>query len=77
MKILSVYVRHFRSVESTELLRCGGLNVLIGKNNAGKSNLLSAIEHVLNHLKRGAVSAPWVVTGHRQSNLAFNLISLV
>ena len=61
MKILSVYVRHFRSVESTELLRCGGLNVLIGKNNAGKSNLLSAIEHVLNHLKRGAVSAPWAV----------------
>lgn len=61
MKIISVYVRHFRSVESAELLRCGGLNVLIGKNNAGKSNLLSAIEHVLSHLKRGAVSAPWAV----------------
>jgi putative ATP-dependent endonuclease of OLD family len=61
MRIMSVYVRHFRSIESAELLQCGGLNVLIGKNNAGKSNLLSAIEHVLKHLKRGAVSAPWAV----------------
>jgi putative ATP-dependent endonuclease of OLD family len=61
MRIMSFYVRHFRSIENAELQRCGGLNVLIGKNNAGKSNLLSAIEHVLNHLRRGAVAAPWAV----------------
>jgi putative ATP-dependent endonuclease of the OLD family len=59
MRILTVQVRGFRSVGSAELLRCGGMNVLIGKNNAGKSNLLSAIELVLNCLKRGAVAGPW------------------
>lgn len=59
MKILAVRVKGFRSVESAELLRCGGMNVLIGKNNAGKSNLLSAIELVINHLRRGVLAAPW------------------
>jgi len=38
---------------------CGQLNVLIGKNNAGKSNVLSTIDLVLEHLKRGAVAAAW------------------
>jgi len=40
-------------VENSGLTACGGLNVLIGKNNAGKSNLLAAIELLLRHLKRG------------------------
>jgi hypothetical protein len=56
MRIKSVQVRHFRSVENSGLTNCGGLNVLIGKNNAGKSNLLTAIEVCLRHLKRGLVS---------------------
>ena len=53
MRIRSVHVRHFRSVENSQLTNCGGLNVLIGKNNAGKSNLLAAIELCLRHLRRG------------------------
>jgi putative ATP-dependent endonuclease of OLD family len=36
-------ITRFRSIEETHILGSGGLNVLIGKNNAGKSNLLYAI----------------------------------
>ena len=61
MSIRSVQVRHFRSVANAELANCGGLNILIGKNNAGKSNLLNAIELMLEHLKRGRIAGPWEV----------------
>ena len=43
MKLESVSINRFRSIESGELADCGGFNVLIGKNNSGKSNILSAI----------------------------------
>jgi predicted ATP-dependent endonuclease of OLD family len=46
MRIRSIEMRRFRSIESASLQACGGLNVLIGKNNAGKSNVLAAIELV-------------------------------
>src|SRR5271168_1099042 len=57
MRIKSFQVRHFRSIERGGLTQCGGLNVLIGKNNAGKSNLLSGIEIFLRHLRRGVLSS--------------------
>lgn len=44
MGIRSVQMRRFCSVGSSGLEECGELNVLIGKNNAGKSNALGAIE---------------------------------
>jgi putative ATP-dependent endonuclease of the OLD family len=56
MRIKSVQIRHFRSIEKGGLVNCGGLNVLIGKNNASKSNLLSAVEIFLRHLRRGVLS---------------------
>ncbi len=56
MRIKNVQVRHFKSIENSGLTNCGGLNVLIGKNNAGKSNLLAAIEACLFHLKRGLIA---------------------
>jgi energy-coupling factor transporter ATP-binding protein EcfA2 len=59
MIIREVRVRHFRSVEAGELAKCGDLNVLIGRNNAGKSNLLSCIELMLLHLKKGQVAGRW------------------
>ena len=43
MKLESVSINRFRSIESGELADCGEFNVLIGKNNSGKSNILSAI----------------------------------
>jgi putative ATP-dependent endonuclease of the OLD family len=62
MRILSVRIKGFRSIESADLQRCGGMNVLIGKNNAGKSNVLSAIELVINALRRGSIAGPWRVS---------------
>lgn len=59
MRIQAVEIRGFRSIGSTGLTNCGGLNVLIGKNNAGKSNLLAAIEAVMAHLRSETVSVPW------------------
>jgi len=43
MKLESVRIKNFRSIESIELNKCNGFNVLIGKNNSGKSNILLAI----------------------------------
>ena len=59
MKINELHVRRFRSIQKAGLSRCGGLNILIGKNNAGKSNLLTALEFALLHLKGGAVATQW------------------
>jgi ABC-type branched-subunit amino acid transport system ATPase component len=59
MKIKSLHVRRFRSVESASMEECGALNVLIGKNNAGKSNLMTTIPLLLRHLRRGAIAGPW------------------
>jgi hypothetical protein len=59
MGIRSVHVQRFRSILSAGLPQCGEMNVLIGRNNAGKSNLLSAIELVLTHLRSGRVAGPW------------------
>jgi hypothetical protein len=43
MLIRSVAIKRFRSVDYCEIADCGAFNVLIGRNNSGKSNLLSAI----------------------------------
>lgn len=44
MRLISIHIEGYRSVADSSLEDCGNLNVLIGKNNAGKSNLLSAVE---------------------------------
>ena len=44
MKVEAINISNFRSVSSCELGDCSGFNVLIGKNNSGKSNILSAID---------------------------------
>jgi putative ATP-dependent endonuclease of the OLD family len=59
MKLLSLHVRRFRSVRAASLPNCGPLNVLIGKNNAGKSNLLETIELLFSHLRRGTIAGSW------------------
>jgi putative ATP-dependent endonuclease of the OLD family len=62
MKIQALYLRRYRSAACTSLEKCGGLNVLIGKNNAGKSNLLAAVELLLGHLKGGSIAGSWKTT---------------
>lgn len=43
MQLTTARIRGFRSISDVTLARCGALNVIIGKNNAGKSNLLLAL----------------------------------
>ena len=69
MGIRSVQIRGFRSIASSGLDKCGALNTLIGKNNAGKSNILGAIELVLLHLKEGRVAGSW--PGARRAKAEF------
>lgn len=59
VKIQAIEVRRFRSIEKTILTNCGGLNVLIGKNNAGKSNVLSTIDLMHRHLSGAAIAGLW------------------
>jgi putative ATP-dependent endonuclease of OLD family len=44
MYLEGITVDRYRSIDSIELSPCGDFNVLIGKNNSGKSNILSSIE---------------------------------
>jgi putative ATP-dependent endonuclease of the OLD family len=55
MKLENVAIKRFRSVKEAELINCGGFNVLIGKNNAGKSSVLSAINAFFSCLKNGKI----------------------
>lgn len=44
MRLESIHIKQFRSLEKVSLEDIGELNVLIGKNNSGKSNILFAID---------------------------------
>jgi len=57
MKLENVIIKRFRSIEDGELAICGEFNVLIGKNNSGKSSVISAINSFFNCLKNGEVLA--------------------
>jgi hypothetical protein len=51
----TVSIKRFRSVEDCELSGVGGFNVLIGKNNSGKSNILSGIHAFFRCIEGGNV----------------------
>ena len=55
LKVESIRIRNFRSISHCELTNCGGFNVLIGKNNSGKSNILSAINAFFSAIEDGDV----------------------
>src|SRR5450759_2714862 len=55
MKLDSVSIKGFRSIEASTLQACGQFNVLIGKNNSGKSNALSAIHAFFSSIQGGSV----------------------
>ena len=61
--IKAISIRSFRSLERVELEKCAPLNVLIGKNNSGKSNILAAIDIALDHLRTGRIAADWKTRG--------------
>lgn len=58
MLLQGASIHNFRSIDTLQLNGCRGLNVLIGKNNAGKSNILTAIQTVFNCAKGGSVVVP-------------------
>lgn len=47
MHLSKVIIRNYRSIKNMEISFQSGKNVLIGKNNAGKSNIIKAIDLVL------------------------------
>lgn len=57
MKLDSVIIKNFRSIETARVAKCDGFNVLIGKNNSGKSNILSAINAFFICLKDGNLAS--------------------
>jgi predicted ATP-dependent endonuclease of OLD family len=61
MKIKNIKITKFRSIENAEIFNCGNLNIFIGKNNSGKSNILAAIELVKNHLSKSVIASKWTV----------------
>ncbi len=60
MRLLQVDFANYRSLAHTELLECGNFNVLIGKNNSGKSNILSAIDLFFRYFRQvSGIASPW------------------
>lgn len=55
MYISSIHIKNYRNFEDTEVLFNPGLNIIIGHNNAGKTNLIKALQLVFN---RGAIGKP-------------------
>ena len=56
LRLCSLDINGLRSIDATKLEDCGNFNVLIGKNNSGKSNVLAAIDHFFRFLSRGTVA---------------------
>ena len=53
MRLISIGVQNFRSLKDVRLENCGAFNVFVGKNNAGKSNILAAIHMFFTILNAG------------------------
>lgn len=56
MKLEEVQVRGFRCVDDVTLESCSGFNVLIGKNNSGKSSIMAAIKVFFDSINDGVVN---------------------
>src|SRR6266568_2756000 len=55
MNLETVRIKRFRSIEEVSLEDVGQLNVLIGKNNSGKSNILLSIDSFFACIKGGNI----------------------
>ncbi|MYA01804.1 MAG: AAA family ATPase [Chloroflexi bacterium] len=55
MKVEHIAIDNFRSIHSCSLSACQDFNVLIGKNNSGKSNVLFAIHAFFQALRHGDI----------------------
>ena len=48
MYLKRLYIRNFRSIKDLDLEFTDGKNVIVGRNNSGKSNIVAALDAVLN-----------------------------
>ncbi|OGT59615.1 MAG: hypothetical protein A3E85_04670 [Gammaproteobacteria bacterium RIFCSPHIGHO2_12_FULL_45_12] len=53
MNIKSVSIKNFKGIEDVKLNNCSPINILVGKNNAGKSSILHAIDMAVLALNLG------------------------
>jgi putative ATP-dependent endonuclease of OLD family len=51
MRLKSIDISKYRSIANAKLEPCGDFNVLIGRNNSGKSNILASIEAFFDTIK--------------------------
>ena len=47
MYLSRIYIENFRSIRKLDLPLISGKNIIIGRNNAGKSNIIKAIDLIL------------------------------
>ncbi|MET8372389.1 AAA family ATPase [Micromonospora profundi] len=57
VQVQGINISKFRGIDSTSLEDCGNLNVLIGKNNSGKSTILNALDSFFSVVSSGSVVA--------------------
>ncbi len=43
MQIFDITIRNFRGIKNVEKIRCGSINTIVGRNDAGKSTLIKAL----------------------------------
>ena len=59
MKLKSLRITNFRSIQDSDEVRIEQVQALVGENNAGKSNILKAIEVFLTSGAGGVVEEDW------------------
>ena len=47
MYLASVHIKNYRCIKDLTATFSSGLNIIVGRNNVGKTNLLTAIMHAL------------------------------
>ena len=47
MHVSRLYIRNFRSIKELDLVLHPGKNVIVGRNNCGKSNIMKALDIVM------------------------------
>ncbi|GAA4233968.1 hypothetical protein GCM10022254_37700 [Actinomadura meridiana] len=56
MRLAKIEMKNYRSIRQASIEESGNLNVLIGKNNSGKSNVLNALERFFGFFAQGSVA---------------------
>ena len=62
MFLRSLIVKNYRSLENVRLEDLDRFNVLIGRNNSGKSSIFGALQHLSNRVRQGNINMSRVLT---------------